>query len=53
MGALAVDSIIKNNYPMVTIVKDGKVQLAELSKCIQKADHNFIQYQSLVQTLSI
>lgn len=53
MGALAVTAITEGTYPMATIVKDGKVTLTDLKNCTTKANHNFIEYQKLAETLSI
>jgi 6-phosphofructokinase 1 len=53
MGSLAVTALIEGNTPSVTVVRDGKVLMAPLAECITKADHNFIQYQKLAETLSI
>ncbi len=53
MGHLAVQTIMEKNYPTVTVVKNGKVTLATLEDCTQKADYNFIEFQKLAQTLSI
>ncbi len=53
MGNLAVEAIMKGNYPTVTVVRDGKVLLAPIKDCVTKADHNFTEYKTLAQTLSI
>lgn len=53
MGNYAVQALIDNNFPSVTVVRAGKVQMAPLSECITKADHNFIEFQKLAETLSI
>lgn len=53
MGNLAVEALIANNFPTVTVVQGGKVKLAPLAECVTKSDHNFTEYQTLAQTLSI
>lgn len=53
MGNMAVQSLIDGQYPMVTVVRAGKVLMAPLDECTTKADHNFIEYQKLAETLSI
>lgn len=53
MGNLSVEAFIANKYPVVTVVKDGKVLLTDLANCTDKADNNFSEYQTLAQTLSI
>jgi len=53
MGNMAVEALIAGKYPMVTVVQNGKVLLTDLTQCTTKADHNFIEYQTLAQTLSI
>lgn len=53
MGNLAVEGLINNKFPSVTVVQNGKVRLEDLDKCVTKADHNFTEYQTLAQTLSI
>ncbi len=53
MGNLAVEALMKNNFPSVTVEKNGKVTLAPLADCTAKADHNFIEFQTLAHTLSI
>lgn len=53
MGNLAVESLISGNFPAVTVVQKGKVLMAPLDLCVTKSDHNFTEYQTLAQTLSI
>lgn len=53
MGHQAVQSLIEDKFPMVTVVRDGKVLMAPLDECTTKADHNFIEYQKLAEILSI
>lgn len=53
MGNMAVEALIAGNYPSVTVVQNGKVLLTDLKNCTTKADHNFSEYQTLAQTLSI
>jgi 6-phosphofructokinase 1 len=53
MGHLAVEALMEGNYPSVTVVRAGKVLMASLDDCTTKADHNFIEYQKLAETLSI
>lgn len=53
MGNMAVQSLIDGQFPMVTVVRSGKVLMAPLDECTTKADHNFIEYQKLAETLSI
>lgn len=53
MGHLAVEALLQGKTPVVTVVQNGKVVLTDLANCTTKADHNFIQYQTLAQTLSI
>ncbi len=53
MGSLAVCALTEGKYPTATIVKDGKVDLTDLKNCTTKANHNFIEYQKLAETLSI
>ena len=53
MGNMAVQSLMDGKFPMVTVVRAGKVLMAPLDECTTKADHNFIEYQKLAETLSI
>ncbi len=53
MGNMAVDALLAGKYPVVTVVQNGKVMLTDLANCTTKADHNFTEYQTLAQTLSI
>lgn len=53
MGNLAVEALMRENYPSVTVVRSGKVLLAPLDECVTKADNNFEEYRTLAQTLSI
>jgi 6-phosphofructokinase 1 len=53
MGNMAVQALIDKHFPTVTVVQNGKVLLADLKDCVTKADHNFIEYQKLAETLSI
>jgi 6-phosphofructokinase 1 len=53
MGHMAVEALLSNQFPKVTVVQNGKVLLTELSNCTTKADNNFNEYQTLAQTLSI
>lgn len=53
MGNLAVESLKSGNFPSVTVVRAGKVLMAPIEECVTKADHNFIEYKTLAQTLSI
>ena len=53
MGNQAVEALLNNNFPTVSVVRQGKVLMAPLSECVTKADHNFTEYQTLAQTLSI
>lgn len=53
MGNLAVEGLLNSEYPKVTVVQNGKVLLTDLANCTTKADHNFTEYQTLAQTLSI
>lgn len=53
MGNLSVEALMKGNYPTVTVVQKGKVLLTPLSECIAKEDHNFENYKTLAETLSI
>ena len=53
MGNLAVEALRADNFPSVTVVRDGKVLMAPLDDCITKADNNMIEYKTLAQTLSI
>jgi len=53
MGALAIQSIMDGSFPVVTVVRAGKVTTAPLEECITKADHNFIEFKKLAETLSI
>jgi 6-phosphofructokinase 1 len=53
MGNLAVESLIEGKYPVVTVVQKGKVLVTDLANCTTKADHNFTEYLTLAQTLSI
>lgn len=53
MGHMAVQSLIDGQFPSVTVVRSGKVLMAPLDECTTKADHNFIEYQKLAETLSI
>lgn len=53
MGNLAVEGLREGKFPCVTIVRHGEVELTDMVNCTTKADHNFIQYKTLAQTLSI
>ena len=53
MGNMAVQSLMDGKFPMVTVVRAGKVLMAPLDQCTTKADHNFLEYQKLAETLSI
>lgn len=53
MGNLAIEGLIAGKFPSVTVVQNGKVLLTDLANCITKADHNFTEYQTLAETLSI
>lgn len=53
MGNQAVEALLKGNFPTVSVVRGGKVMMAPLDECVTKADHNFTEYQTLAQTLSI
>lgn len=53
MGALAVEALMTDKFPMVTVVQNGRVVLTDLANCTTKADNNFIEYKTLAQTLSI
>jgi 6-phosphofructokinase 1 len=53
MGNKAVQALLDEKFPTVTVVRDGKVLLAPLSECITKADYNYTEYQTLAETLSI
>ncbi len=53
MGNMAVECLIADKYPSVTVVQHGKVVLTDMANCTTKEDHNFVQYQKLAQTLSI
>lgn len=53
MGNIAVEALIAGKFPVVTVVQNGKVLLTDLANCTTKADHNFTEYLTLAQTLSI
>lgn len=53
MGNIAVEALMQGKYPTVTVVQNGKVTITDLSNCTTKADHNFIEYKSLAEMLSI
>jgi 6-phosphofructokinase 1 len=53
MGNMAVESLLEGKYPKVTVVQSGKVLLEDMANCTTKADHNFNEYNTLAQTLSI
>jgi 6-phosphofructokinase 1 len=53
MGHMAVEALLSNQFPKVTVVQNGKVLLTDLSNCTTKADNNFNEYQTLAETLSI
>lgn len=53
MGNMAVESLMEGKYPVVTVVQKGKVLVTDLANCTTKADHNFTEYLTLAQTLSI
>jgi 6-phosphofructokinase 1 len=53
MGNLAIQALIDGKFPSVTVVQNGKVTLTDLANCTTKADHNFTEFQTLAQTLSI
>lgn len=53
MGNMAVEALRSGNFPTVTVVQNGKVLMTDLANCTTKADHNFIQYKNLAETLSI
>lgn len=53
MGNMAVEALLAEKFPVVTVVQNGKVLLTDLTNCTTKADHNFTEYQTLAETLSI
>lgn len=53
MGNMAVEALIAGNYPSVTVVRNGRTMMAPIEECVTKSDHNFIEYKTLAQTLSI
>ncbi len=53
MGNLAVQALIEDKFPTVTVVQGGKVLLNDMQNCVTKADHNFTEFQKLAETLSI
>ena len=53
MGNLAVQALKDNNFPAVTVVREGKVLVAPMSECITKSDNKYGEYQKLAETLSI
>lgn len=53
MGNMAVEALIEGKFPAVTVVQNGKVLVTDLINCTTKADHNFTEYLTLAQTLSI
>ena len=53
MGHLSVQALMEGKFPTVTTVQKGKVLLNHLDNCVTKADHNYIEYQVLAETLSI
>jgi 6-phosphofructokinase 1 len=53
MGNLAVEALLKGNFPTVTVARDGKIFMAPITDCVTKSDHNFTEYRTLAQTLSI
>lgn len=53
MGSLAVETLLKGDSGKVTVVKDGRVALEELSVCIKKVDGAFTEFQALAEKLSI
>lgn len=53
MGNLAVQALVDEKFPMVTVVQNGEVLLTGIENCVTKADDNFIEYQKLAETLSI
>lgn len=53
MGNIAVESLMEGKFPVVTVVQKGKVLVTDLANCTTKADHNFTEYLTLAQTLSI
>ncbi|HXH74660.1 MAG TPA: 6-phosphofructokinase [Bacteriovoracaceae bacterium] len=53
MGNIAVEALLNDNFPSVSVEQAGKVFMAPINECVTKSDHNFVQYQTLAQTLSI
>lgn len=53
MGNMAVEALLAGNVPSVTVVQKGKVLMTDLANCTTKADHNYIEYSGLAETLSI
>jgi 6-phosphofructokinase 1 len=53
MGNMVVEALREGNYPSVSVVCSGKVLMAPITDCVTKADHNFTEYKTLAQTLSI
>lgn len=53
MGNMAIEALMEGKYPVVTVVQKGKVLVTDLANCTTKADHNFTEYLTLAQTLSI
>ncbi len=53
MGYVAVDEMIKGNYPLVTAYRNGQVVAAPFSECLGKKTEYLPQYLDLVKALSI
>lgn len=53
MGSLAVETLLSGVSGKVTVVKQGKVALEDLSVCIKKVDVALTEFQELAQKLSI
>jgi 6-phosphofructokinase 1 len=53
MGALSVEALESGKFPMVTVVKAGKVQLEKLEHCLKKNDAALVEFKSLAEMLSI
>lgn len=53
MGCLAVDAIMKNNYPTVTAYVDGHFTLVPMENCLKKKNEVEERYINLAKVLSI
>ena len=53
MGSLAVEQFLKNQFPVVTVLQNGKVTTTDLKNCVKKSDEHYLEHKNLAKILSI